>query len=167
MQITKHTQTNIQWLLVVFLLLNSAVMFFGATDSIYSLLKPNIIVGYVAIFVCWKIVSGTSERFPLEIVDKPTQLKFQLVPSNFTNVFKDKTVARFNYVSSILSVAFVLNMFIFLGVASRNAEKKVTIFFNNFGEFQIELILFGAIGSFIIMTAIVNIISIRKKKAIK
>ena len=82
----------------------------------------------------------------------------------FQNKSNKVSYAFFNAVSNIFAVVFVILIWVQLGVAGLNPERVVHVFYDNFGEFSIEILAFGVIGLLVIIN---TIISVRRLKQLK
>lgn len=72
--------------------------------------------------------------------------------------------AFFNAIANIFAVVFVLLIWIQLGVAGNNPMRLVNVYWNHFGEYTAEVIIFGVVGILVIIN---TIISVRRLKELK
>ena len=77
---------------------------------------------------------------------------------------KKVSYAFFNVIANMFSVVFVMLVWVQILVAGRNAERVVIVFWNHFGEYSLEVVVFIGIGILVISNAM---LSVRKIKQLK
>jgi len=78
---------------------------------------------------------------------------------------KKVSFAFFNLIANVFSVVFVMLVWVQIVVAGKNAERVVMVFWNHFGEYSLEVVLFGFIGLLVIINAFFSFRRIREMKA--
>jgi HAMP domain-containing protein len=131
--------------------------FFQSSSLLY------VALGIIFLFFAWQWSENRLSRMPIEIIRESNQ-KPEHTPTNTTPLMKQQMTARFGYfnaITSIFAVVFVILVWVQLAVAGMNSERVVHVFWNEFGEYHIEVILFVLIGILIIINTVWSIKRLR------
>ena len=148
--LSRKQQMTFQYLCIIAVVIIVGYVFLSIDISRpLSFFKSNEFIGVALSVLCigilWHILSGKSQRFPVEISKK----RYTIKKERFVQpISKEITVTRFGFVGGvigyILAIAFSFNMCILIVVAYLSGTGRVTVDFNHFGEMLIEIILFFA-----------------------
>ena len=72
--------------------------------------------------------------------------------------------AFFNAAANIFSIVFVFLIWVQLAAAGSNTERVVIVFWNHFGEYRLEVLLFALIGLLVIANTVFSIKRMREVK---
>jgi hypothetical protein len=162
-RIPKRMLNLIQWLNLVFffIVLLVAWLSFNPNKWMAFFWHPNFIyicLGFIAVFFIHQWSSNRLSKLPIEIIDTPKRTKrpkqTRLMPST------SREMARFTFLN-LLSIPFVLMVLVFTWTALGNPEHITVIYFDEFGEFWIELVIFTVIGAIVIANAFMQIKRLR------
>ncbi|MFA5101751.1 MAG: hypothetical protein WC525_01225 [Candidatus Thermoplasmatota archaeon] len=103
-----------------------------------------VIIATVTLYMLYRIISGNSKRFPVEIKTYADVISEKLVTYRKST---EPNVTRFGFVGGIvgyaLALAFTLNVMIFLAIAVVSGTGRTIIYWDRFGEMWFEVVLFG------------------------
>jgi len=125
--------------------LTNPMGFFSSDAFLYSVLA------FIGIFIVWQFLNSKLRVKPI-ITTTPRRPRPR-VP----------TAGWIGLISSIFSVVFVILIWVQLYVAGTDASRVVNVHWNHFNEFNVEVVLFFALGAIIIVNCFIVARSWRSK----
>jgi hypothetical protein len=139
--LSRKQQMTYQYLCIIALVIIVGYVFLSIDISrSLSFFKSNEFIGVAlslfSIGIVWKVLSGTSHRFPLTIIIRQRHVHVESAKTRFGFVFP--------LIGYGIALAFVVNMIVLIFFAFRNGTGKVVVDFNHFSEMHAEILIFVA-----------------------